>query len=221
MVLGQDFCICKTRKVARERKRVTNSRIAQSFKSDKKLIWKTTYSCAKIKSRSSPAQIPKRPNHRWIIISPLNVGDRGVTRIKWRRSLDTEESGASREKKNTCCYDLTQQNQIMREIRRENQNPPFLLRSRKARFWGAIVWANFALCSKCGQGRARPNIQSEGKRVSEDVHPRNGQNCHPRRGGALWWGIGPCPRTKVTSGILSEVSGELVNHSEQRLGQIL
>ena len=37
------------------------------------------------------------------------------------------------------------------------------------------VWANFALCSKCGQGRARPNIQSEGKRVFEDVHPRNGK----------------------------------------------
>ena len=77
-----------------------------------------------------------------------------------------------------------------------------------------IVWANFALCTNCGQGRARPNIQSEGKRVSEDVQPRNGQNCHPRRGGAWWWGIGPCPRTKVTSGLLSEVSGEIVNHSE-------
>ena len=83
------------------------------------------------------------------------------------------------------------------------------------------VWANFALCSNCGQGRARPNIQSEGKRVSEDAQPRNGQNCHPRRGGAWWCGIGSCPRTKVTSGLLSEVSGELVNHSKQRLGQIL
>ena len=59
-----------------------------------------------------------------------------------------------------------------------------------------IVWANFALCSNCGQGRARLNIQSEGKRVSEDVQPRNEQNCHPRRGGAWWWGIGPCPRTR-------------------------
>ena len=48
------------------------------------------------------------------------------------------------------------------------------------------VWANFALCSNCGQGRAQPNIQSEGKRVSEDAQPRNVQNCHPRRGGA-WW----------------------------------
>ena len=36
-----------------------------------------------------------------------------------------------------------------------------------------LVWANFALCSNCGQGRARPNIQSEGKRVSEDAQSRN------------------------------------------------
>ena len=110
----------------------------------------------KIKSGSSPAQIPRRPNHHWIVISPLNVGDRGVAKIKWRRSLDTEESGVSHEKKNTCCYDLTQQNQIIREIRRENQNPPFLPRSRKPRFWGAIVWANFALCLNCvGGGQAQ------------------------------------------------------------------
>ena len=57
------------------------------------------------------------------------------------------------------------------------------------------------------QGRAQPNIQCEGKRISEDSQPRNGQNYHPRR--------------MVTSGLLSEVSGELVNHSKQRLGQIL
>ena len=34
------------------------------------------------------------------------------------------------------------------------------------------------------QGRARPNIQCKGKRISEDSQPRNGQNYHPRRGGA-------------------------------------
>ena len=33
-------------------------------------------------------------------------------------------------------------------------------------------------------GRARPNIQGEGKRISEDSQPRNEQNYHPRRGGA-------------------------------------
>ena len=174
----------------------------------------------KLKAGVRPPKFPKGPTtvglsyHRWTWeiegLPELNEG------APW-----TLKSQGSREKRNTCCYDLTQQNQIMREIRKENQNPPFLPRSRKARFWGAIVWANFALCSNCGQGRTQPNIQSEGKRVSEDSQPRNGQNCHPRRGGACLWGIGPCPRTKVTSGLLFEVSGELVNHSEQRLGQIL
>ena len=71
------------------------------------------------------------------------------------------------------------------------------------------------------QGRARPNIRCEGKQISEDIQSKNGQNYHPRRGGVYLWGIGPCPRTMVTSGLLSEVSGELVNHSEQRLGQTL
>ena len=39
--------------------------------------------------------------------------------------------------------------------------------------------------------------------------------------GACLWGIVPCPRTMVTLKLLSEVSGELINHSEQRLGQTL
>ena len=34
------------------------------------------------------------------------------------------------------------------------------------------------------QGKGRPNIQCEGKRISEDGQPRNGQNYHTRRGGA-------------------------------------
>ena len=152
------------RKGARERKKVSGSRIAQSFKSDKKLIWKSTYSCAKIRSGSSPAQIPRKLNRCWIVISPLNVGDKGVAKIKWRCFLDTEESWASREKINTCCCDLTQQNQIIREIRRENQSPPFLPRSWKVRFWGVIVGANWALRSNCiGGGHAQylaPYVQT-------------------------------------------------------------
>ena len=136
-------------KEAKERKKVSGSRITQSFKSDKKLIWKSIYRGTKIRSGNSLAQIPRKPNRRWIIIQPLNVGDKGVVKIKWRRILDTEESEASHKKINTCCCDLTQQNQIIRQIRRENQNPPFLPRSRKARFWGAIVGANWTLSSNC------------------------------------------------------------------------
>ena len=125
----------------------------------------------KLKAGVRPPKFPKRPNHRWIIISPLNVGDRGVARIKWRRSLDTEESGVNREKKNTCYYDLTQQNQIIREIRRENQNLPFLPRSRKARFWGAIVWANFALCSNCVWGSQAQYYPHSYKWIKEGPSP--------------------------------------------------
>ena len=135
---------------------MSGSRITQSFKSDKKLIWKSIYSDAKIRSGNSPAQIPRKLNRRWIIIQPLNVGDKGVAKIKWRRTLGIEESGMSHKKINTCCCDLTQWNQIMRQIRRENQNPPFLPRTRKARFWGAIVGTNCTLCSHCvGKGQAQ------------------------------------------------------------------
>ena len=33
-------------------------------------------------SGSSPARIPRKPTHRWILIQPLNVGDKGVAKIK-------------------------------------------------------------------------------------------------------------------------------------------
>ena len=46
------------------------------------------------------------------------------------------------------------------------------------------MWANFALCSNYVRERARPNIPCEGRLTSEDIQPRNGQNYHPRRGGA-------------------------------------
>ena len=32
-------------------------------------------------SRSSPAHIPRKPIHHWILIQPLNVGDKGVAKI--------------------------------------------------------------------------------------------------------------------------------------------
>ena len=90
------------------RKKVSGSRIAQSFKSDKKLIWKAIYSGAKIMSGNSPAQIPRKLNRRWIIIQPLNVGDKGVAKIKWRHALGNEESGMSHKETDTCGYNLTQ-----------------------------------------------------------------------------------------------------------------
>ena len=54
-----------------------------------------------------PAQIPRKLNRRWILIQPLNVGDKGVAKIKWRHVLGTEELGMSHKKTDTYCYDLT------------------------------------------------------------------------------------------------------------------
>ena len=58
-------------------------------------------------SGSSPAQIPRKPIRCWILIQPLNMGDKGVAEIKWRHALVTEASGASPKKVDTYCYDST------------------------------------------------------------------------------------------------------------------
>ena len=58
-------------------------------------------------SRNSPAQIPIQLIHRWILIQPLNVGDKGVAEIKWRHALVTETSAASPRKVDMYCYDST------------------------------------------------------------------------------------------------------------------
>ena len=65
------------------------------------MIWKTIYSGAEIGSGNSPAQISRKLNRRWILIQPLNVGDKGVAKIKWRHALGTEESGISHKKTDT------------------------------------------------------------------------------------------------------------------------
>ena len=58
-------------------------------------------------SGNSPAQIPKQFICRWILIQPLNVGDKGVAKIKWRHALDTEASGVSPRRVEAYCYDST------------------------------------------------------------------------------------------------------------------
>ena len=58
-------------------------------------------------SGNSPAQIPRQLIRHWILIQPLNVGDKGVAKIKWRHALGTEASGMSPRKVDTYCYDLT------------------------------------------------------------------------------------------------------------------
>ena len=58
-------------------------------------------------SGNSPAQIPKQLIRCWILIQPLNVGDKGVAKIKWRHALGIEASGVSPKRVDAYCYDLT------------------------------------------------------------------------------------------------------------------
>ena len=58
-------------------------------------------------SENSPAQIPKQLIRRWILIQPLNVGNKGVAKIKWRHALGTKASGVSPRRVDTYCYDST------------------------------------------------------------------------------------------------------------------
>ena len=58
-------------------------------------------------SGNSLAQIPKQLIHRWILIQPLNVGDKGVAKIKWRHALGTEALGVSPKRVDAYRYDST------------------------------------------------------------------------------------------------------------------
>ena len=93
---------------------------------------------------SFPARIPRKPTHRSIPIQPLNVGDKGVAKIKQRHALTTEMSGTCLRGVSMYCWDLTQRNKSIGGIGRGYQNPHFLPRSRKARFWRAIVGTSWS-----------------------------------------------------------------------------
>ena len=58
-------------------------------------------------NENSPAQIPKQLIRRWILIQPLNVGDKGVAKIKWMHALGTEASRVSPKRVDAYCYDST------------------------------------------------------------------------------------------------------------------
>ena len=58
-------------------------------------------------SGNSPAQIPRQLIRRRILIQLLNVGDKGVAKIKWKPALGTKASGVSPRNVDTYCYDST------------------------------------------------------------------------------------------------------------------
>ena len=59
--------------------------------------------------------------------------------------------GESREEKHVLLWFDSTKSDHKGDPKRKSKSS-FLPRSRKARFWGAIVWANFALCSNCVWG---------------------------------------------------------------------
>ena len=58
-------------------------------------------------SGNSPAQISRQLIRRWILIQPLNVGNKRVAKIKWRHALSIEALGVSPRRVDTYCYDST------------------------------------------------------------------------------------------------------------------
>ena len=58
-------------------------------------------------SGNSPTQIPRQLIRCWILIQPLNEGDKGVAKIKWKHAMGTEASGMSPRKVDTYRYDST------------------------------------------------------------------------------------------------------------------
>ena len=108
-------------------------------KKKKELIWKAIYSGTESASGRFPTRISREILHRWISILPLNVGHKRVAKIKWRHALDAEVLKTCLRKVKRHSWDSAKRNKITEGVGRGYQIPPFLLRSRKAKFWGAIV----------------------------------------------------------------------------------
>ena len=130
-----------------ERERETNSMYKLwnhvTVESKKELIWKVIYSGMEIASGRFPARVSRKPLHRKISILSLNVGNKGVAKIKWRCALSVEVSEACLKKIKKRSWDSAKRNKIMGKRGRRYQNLPFFPRSCKARFWGAIMGTNY------------------------------------------------------------------------------
>ena len=140
----------------KERKKVSGSRKTQSFKVKRNWFERLFIVVQKLGTGIRPLKFPESStavgfsSNRWTWetkeLPKLNEG------TPWALK---SQGWVTRRQTCNCC-DLTQWNQIIRQIRRGNQNPPFLLRSRKARFWGAIVGANWSHMFKLHWKRLGP-----------------------------------------------------------------
>ena len=136
MVLGQGFCICRwAGEWERKRKKQVQcmgSRIAQLLKV--KMNWFERLFIVAQKSRAGVFPLVFQESLPIVIpIQPLNVGDKGVAKIKWKHALAIEVSEQYLKRINTYCYDLTRWNKIIGERRRGYQNLPFSSKESKSK----------------------------------------------------------------------------------------
>ena len=114
-----------------------------------------------------PAQIPRKLNRRWILIQPLNVGDKGVAKIKWRHALGTEASGMGHKK-----IAWLLQFDLMKPSHREDQTriskSSFSPEESKSKILRGYCGGQLTPYVQITLERAGPNTQSEDTRVSED-----------------------------------------------------
>ena len=68
-----------------------------------------------------------------IPIQSLNVGDKGVAKIKWKHALVTEASEQCLRRINTYCYDLTRRNKVIGGRGWGYQNPLFSSEESKSK----------------------------------------------------------------------------------------
>ena len=137
MVLEQDFCICRwAGEWERERKKQvqrTSSRIVQLLKVKRNWFERLFYSGTKIAKREFSRSYSKKPYPPLIPIQPLNVGDKGVAKIKWKHTLTTEASEQCLKRINTYCYDLTRRNKVIGGRGWGYQNLPFSSEESKSK----------------------------------------------------------------------------------------
>ena len=138
----------------KERKKISSSRITQSFKVKRNWFERLFIGVQKLGAGIRPLKFPE---------SSTTVGFSSNRRTWETKELPKLNEGTSWALKSQGWVIRRQTrvvaiwpNLIIRQIRRGNQNPPFLLKSRKARFWGAIVGANWSHMFKLHWKRLGP-----------------------------------------------------------------
>ena len=194
----------------RERKKqvqCTGSRIAQLLKV--KRNWFERLFIVAQKSRAGVFPLVFQESLPIVIpIQPLNVGDKGVAKIKWKHTLATKASERRLKRINTYCYDLTRRNKMTGGRGWGYQNLHFSSEESKSKilrgYWGGQLTPELLFKLR---GWAYGLItQSEDDSVSKDYQIRKRWNGVMGRGQVYLRWAWPCPRRMFISELLSEVA---------------